>query len=82
MMAMSTQFIVQGARVKRIHHGKSRSSDWPEGSWLEYGSTGTVTAYHPQLEELEPWAVVTWDFGGKTAIDAIDEGRLWERVTA
>ncbi|MFW6126441.1 MAG: hypothetical protein ACOC58_04980 [Chloroflexota bacterium] len=83
-------FIGTGQRVRYIGSSKYRHGDWPEGAWIQYGATGTVTEYQPgytpvvvrgeHFEGLEPWAVVTWDFGGTTAILAEDEGRAWERA--
>lgn len=86
-----SQFIKIGDRVRYIRElGRSRRGDWPEGAWLEYGVEGTITEYHPgqpavtvrgkYFEGIEPWAVVTWDNGGTTAIDAAEEGEHWERI--
>jgi len=85
------QFIKVGERVRYIRElGRSRRQDWPEGAWLEYGVEGVVTEFRPgspavtvkgeHFEGMEPWAVVTWDNGGDTAIDAEEEGEHWERI--
>jgi len=85
------QFIKVGERVRYIRElGRSRRQDWPEGAWLEYGVEGVVTEFRPgspavtvkgeHFEGIEPWAVVTWDNGGDTAIDAEEEGEHWERI--
>lgn len=85
-------FIRVGERVRYIASSRGRYETWPEGSWLEYGVTGTVKEYHPEQtavkvgEEyfgaLPPYAVVRWDFGGETVIDPDDEGKRWERMHA
>lgn len=83
-------FVNVGDRVRYISSSKSRYQTWPEGAWLEAGVEGRVTEYHPRqptvmirgerVEGIDAWAVVTWDFGGQTAIDADTEGDLWKRV--
>lgn len=84
----SKQFINVGDRVRYIGKLRYRRGDWPSGAWLEKGIEGTVDKFTPELPaiphldigKLEAWAVVQWDNGGSTAIDAIDEGREWERI--
>jgi len=85
-------FVEIGERVRFIGSGRHRRGDWPEGRWLEYGVTGTVTEYHPEqpvvivkgerFEALPPYAVARWDLGGvaDSVIDTEDEGRRWERM--
>lgn len=81
-----SQFIEVGDRVRYIGTSKYRDETWPEDAWLEYGVTGTVTENHPRLpafrdiEAIEAWATVTWDFNGETAIEAESEGDRWERI--
>jgi len=89
--AAKEPFIKVGERVRFIGSSRSRYGSWPEGKWLEYGVTGTVTEYHPEspevrvkgeiFEALPPYAVVTWDLGAaaKTVINPEDEGERWER---
>ncbi|MBA7686661.1 hypothetical protein ES703_95112 [subsurface metagenome] len=46
--AAKEPFIKVGERVRFIGSSKYRFETWPEGKWLEYGVTGTVTEYHPE----------------------------------
>jgi len=88
--SMAQPFIEIGERVRHIAHGKCRYESWPEGAWLEYGVTGTVTKSVPEypaltirgeyFEGIGPWALITWHNGGQTAISPEDEGVTWERV--
>jgi len=86
MTEQAIDFIKVGERVRYIGTSKYRREDWPKDAWVEHGVMGTVTEYHPLLpafgdiEAIEAWAVVTWDFNGRTAIEAEDEGDRWERV--
>lgn len=80
-------FVKVGDRIRYIGGSKFRYQNWPEGAWLEAGVEGLVTEYHPALppvihgdEGIPPWAVVTWEFGGQTGIDAEYEGEQWERI--
>jgi len=83
-------FVRVGERVRYVGSSKYRYKTWPEGAWLERGITGMVTEYHPgqpavrikgeYFEAIEPYAVVTWEFGGTTAIDAKGEGKTWQRI--
>ncbi|MDO9334110.1 MAG: ArdC family protein, partial [Dehalococcoidales bacterium] len=88
-------FIKVGGRVRYIGKGNYRYDTWPKDAWLKAGVTGVVVEYRegsciiaPEVviggetfPKVEPWAVVRWDFGGQTAIDAESEGRTWERLT-
>jgi hypothetical protein len=83
-------FVRIGERVRYVGTSRYRYETWPKAAWLESGVTGTVTEYHPgqpavwirgeYFEAIEPYAVVTWDSGGKTAIHAEGEGKDWERI--
>ena len=84
------QFVTIGERIEEIGEGAARYKDWPEGAWLKKGTKGKVVEYHegePAMRvgsqyfpSLAPWAVVEWDFGGRTAISPEDEGRRWRTL--
>ena len=78
-------FIKVGDKVRYIGKIKGRRGTWLPGVWLEQGMEGTVIEYHPRIilgeEPIEAYAVVKFDNGATTAIDAKDEGERWERVT-
>lgn len=83
-------FASVGERIRYIGASRYRYETWPEDAWLKKGITGTVTEFHKEspevrvggelFEAIPPYAVVTWDFGGETAIDAEYEGKTWERI--
>lgn len=87
------EFVSGGDRVRLLLGlgGKFRYGHWPEGVWLgDKVIEGTVTEFHPEqpavraggeyFEKLDAWAVVRWDNGADTAIQAEDESKRWERV--
>ncbi len=83
-------FVNVGERIRYIGTSKYRYETWPKDAWLEKGITGTVTEFHEEspeviaggerFEAIPAYAVVNWDFGGQTAIDAEYEGVTWERI--
>lgn len=85
-----THFIKIGERVRYLAKIKYRNLDWLEGTWMERGVTGTVSEYHrghaamtfrgDYFERIPPWALVKWNNGASTAIDAEDENERWERI--
>ncbi len=83
------EFVSVGERIRYIGTSKYRDETWPKDAWLEKGITGTVTEFHEEspeviaggerFEAIPPYAVVTWDFGGRTAIDPETENIDWQR---
>lgn len=81
-------FVRVGDRVRYIGESRSRYGDWPAGEWLEKGKEGVIIEFHSEaptviiggrrFERIEPWAVVQWGRGGKTALDADSKGKRWE----
>lgn len=85
-------FVRIGERVTFLPTGRGafRYNNWPEGVWLgDKEVNGTVKEFHkgePKVtigdktfEYISPWAVVQWNNGAETSIDAEDEGVRWKR---
>lgn len=92
---MKKPFVKVGDRVHYLRHrgdgqSKYRMDTWPIGVWMgDKEVDGTVVEYHPEIpatevngrkvECLAPWAVVRWDNGAQTVVDADNRGERWTK---